>query len=111
MTIKKFAFIFILVWNCSVMADEAFVVLEFNSSRQLSDSSSYTVLPGDTLGRIVALFYGNSINQNHLFGQIVANNPKSFVNGDPNRLLSGSTLNLPNSGSAIGGQVDDIYFF
>ena len=111
MSNKKLALILILAWNCSVTADEAFVVFEFNSSKQVYESSSYTVRPGDTLGRIVASIYGSSINQNHLFGQIVANNPNSFVNGDPNRLLSGSTLNLPSGVSEIGGRGDEIYFF
>ena len=111
MSIKQLAVILIVASNLSATADEAFVVFEFNPNGQRTGSSSYTVLPGDTLGRIVASIYGKSINQNRLFGEIVANNPNSFVNGDPNRLLSGSTLNLPNSGSEHGGQGDEIYFF
>ena len=111
MSIKRLAVILIVASNLSATADEAFVVFEFNSNEQWTGSSSYTVLPGDTLSRIVASIYGKSINQSRLFGEIVANNPNSFVNGDPNRLLSGSTLNLPNSDSEHGGQGDEIYFF
>jgi len=111
MNTKTLALILILPWTGSATADEAFVVFEFSSSKQVDGSSSYTVRPGDTLGRIVASFYGSSINQNQLFGQIVAKNPNSFVNGDPNRLLSGSTLNLPNGDSENRGLGDEIYFF
>ena len=111
MTLRKLALILVIAWNCPVTADEAFVVFEFHSNGQPSGSSNYIVLPGDTLGRIVYSFYGKSVNQTRLFDEIVANNPNSFVNGDPNRLLSGSTLYLPNSGSEIGGRGDEIYFF
>jgi len=46
-----------------------------------------------------------------LFMQIVAQNPRAFVGGDPNRLLSGVVLNLSGSGSASGNSRDEIYFF
>ena len=111
MSVKNWFLAFIFACGCSASADEAFVVFEFNSYSRSYASSSYSVLPGDTLGQIVNSIYGKSANRKHLFGEIVANNPNSFVNGDPNRLLSGTTLNLPKSGSTHGDGRDDIYFF
>lgn len=94
-------------------ADEAFVVLEYNadarSERVMDDG--YLVQPGDTLARIVARHYGPVADPKKIFMQIVAQNPRAFVGGDPNRLLSGVLLNLSWSGSASGNSRDEIYFF
>ena len=48
-----------------LLADEAFVVLEYNSSAILRSGSSggYLVQPGDTLARIVSQHYGYLPNQ------------------------------------------------
>ena len=96
-----------------LLADEAFVVLEYNSSASLRSGSSggYLVQPGDTLARIVSQHYGYVPNQQDVFRQIVEQNPRAFVGGNPNRLLSGVTLNLSGSGSASGNISDEIYFF
>jgi len=94
-------------------ADEAFVVIEYNSFTGFTRESSggYLVQPGDTLVRIVAQHYGHVADQHDIFQQIVAQNPSAFVGGDPNRLLSGVVLNLSGSGSASGNSRDEIYFF
>ena len=96
-----------------LFADEAFVVLEYNSSTSLRSGSrgGYLVQPGDTLARIVSQHYGHLPNQQDVFRQIVEQNPRAFVGGNPNRLLSGATLNLSGSGSASGNISDEIYFF
>ena len=97
----------------SSLADEAFVILEYNSSTISvgTNSGGYLVQPGDTLAHIVAQHYGYVANQQELFRQIVAQNPRAFIAGNPNRLLSGVTLNLSGSGSALGNGRDEIYFF
>ena len=94
-------------------AEEAFVVLEYNSyaGSEGAMGDGYLVQPGDTLARIVARHYGSVADPQELFMQIVAQNPRAFVGGDPNRLLSGIVLNLSGSGSASGNRRDEIYFF
>ena len=94
-------------------ADEAFVVFEYNSyaGSEGTIGDGYLVQPGDTLARIVARHYGSAADPRELFMQIVAQNPRAFVGGDPNRLLSGVILNLSGSGSASGNSRDEIYFF
>ena len=94
-------------------ADEAFVVFEYNSSASSGGATGdrYLVQPGDTLARIVVRHYGRVADQQELFQQIVAQNPRAFVGGDPNRLLSGVLLNLSGSGSTSGNSRDEIYFF
>ena len=94
-------------------ADEAFVVIEYNSFTGFTRESSggYLVQPGDTLARIVAQHYGHVADQQDIFQQIVAQNPRAFVGGDPNRLLSGVVLNLSGSGNTSGNSRDEIYFF
>ena len=94
-------------------AEEAFVVLEYNSyaGSEGAMGDGYLVQPGDTLARIVARHYGRVADPHELFMQIVAQNPRAFVGGDPNRLLSGVLLNLTGPGSTSGNSQDEIYFF
>ena len=94
-------------------ADEAFVVLEYNSyaGSEVAMGDGYLVQPGDTLARIVSRHYGRVADPQELFMQRVAQNPRAFVGGNPNRMLSGVVLNLSGSGSASGNSRDEIYFF
>ena len=94
-------------------ADEGFVVLEYRSMQHgsIGTDGYYRVQPGDTLAKIVALHYNQTGNRDELFREIVAANPRAFVGSNPDRLLSGSVLNIPSSGSSSGGKRDDIYFF
>ena len=96
-----------------LFADEAFVVLEYNSSTSLRSGSrgGYLVQPGDTLAGIIEQHYGYVPNQKELFRQIVEQNPRAFVGGNPNRLLSGMTLSLSGARSASENNRDEIYFF
>ena len=94
-------------------ADEAFVVLQYNSyaGSEGTMGNGYLVQSGDTLARIVARHYGRVADPQEIFMQIVAQNPRAFVGGDPNRLLSGVLLNLTGPGSTSGNSQDEIYFF
>ena len=96
-----------------LIADEAFVVLEYhlNALTTGSNSGSYVVQPGDTLARIVKQHYGDVANPQDLYGQIVALNPRAFVGGNPNKLLSGVTLSLSGSQVIIRNRRDEIFFF
>jgi len=111
--LPAFCLILTLLSPRHLWADEAFVVLEYNSftGSTGASSGSYLVQPGDTLARIVAQHYGHVADQQDIFQQIVAQNPRAFVGGDPNRLLSGVVLNLSGSGSVSGNSRDEIYFF
>ena len=94
-------------------AEEGFVVLEYRSMQHGSTGIGgyYRVQPGDTLAKIVARFYNQSGNQRSLFDQIVSQNPRAFIGSNPNRLLSGSILNMPGFKNSSGNRRDDIYFF
>ena len=97
----------------SAAAEEGFVVLEYRSMQHRSTGVSgyYRVQPGDTLAKIVARHYNQSGNQKNLFNKIVSQNPRAFIGSDPNRLLSGSILNMPGFENSSGNRRDDIYFF
>ena len=49
------------------------------------------------LGRIVAVLEPNQGKRQALMEQIVFLNPQAFVNADPNRMLAGATLKLPDT--------------
>lgn len=102
-----------LIGSHPLLGDEAFVVLEYNSSATAKGTSGfgYLVQPGDTLAGIVAKHYGRAANHKDVFKQIVAQNPRAFVGNNPNRLISGATLNLSGSGYTSGNSGDEIYFF
>ena len=111
--LSALGFISALLSTQFLLADEAFVVLEYNSPASLRSGSGggYLVQPGDNLARIVSQHYGYLPNQQDVFRQIVEQNPHAFVGRNPNRLLSGVILNLSGSGSASGSISDEIYFF
>jgi Tfp pilus assembly protein FimV len=94
-------------------ADEGFVVLEYRSTQHGSSGNGvyYRVQPGDTLAKIVAQHYDQGGNRDELFRQIISTNPRAFIGSDPDRLLSGSVLNMPSFGASSGNRRDDIYFF
>ena len=99
--------------STTVNADEGFVVLEHRTMQHGSTGAGgyYRVQPGDTLAKIVAVHYKQYENQRNLFNQIVSQNPRAFIGSDPNRLLSGSILNMPGFQNSSGNRRDDIYFF
>jgi pilus assembly protein FimV len=102
-----------LLSTSNAVADEGFVVLEYRSMQHGSGGNVgyYRVQPGDTLAKIVARHYDQGGNRDELFRQIISTNPRAFIGSDPDRLLSGSVLNMPGSGTSSGNRRDDIYFF
>ena len=102
----------LLVSAAPAIAQEPFVVLEYRSGNSATvDASTHRVRRGETLAMIVAKYYGRSAVGRQMFEQIVQSNPKAFVGGNPNRLLSGVVLHLPGSDTGGGGRGDYIYFF
>lgn len=58
----------------------------------------HDVQPGETLGEIAAgLLPGNPRLQQKLMQEIIVMNPRAFINGNPDRLIAGRRLWLPNS--------------
>lgn len=62
----------------------------------VSQGEIYRVRNGDTLWDIAAALDSNRVNRWRLMDQIVAANPQAFVNGNPDRLVSGAELQLPD---------------
>ena len=113
MKLLKIFSLFLALSSGTGTADEAFVVLEYQSMQHGSSGPGeyYRVQPGDTLAKIVARHYNQTGNRDALFREIVSANPRAFVGSDPDHLLSGSVLNIPGSVSSSGYRRDDIYFF
>ena len=96
-----------------LLADEAFVVLEYSSQAFSTGANNggYVVQPGDTLAHVVAQHFGNVENPQDLYREIVALNPRAFVGDNPNKLLSGVTLNLSGAGVIQRNSRDEIFFY
>jgi len=61
-------------------------------------AGEYTVRPGDSLDVIIKKAYGNSlIRKDMLRKAFVAKNPSGFRNANPNWLLAGVILQIPNA--------------
>ena len=56
----------------------------------------WTVEQSQWLGRIVAVLEPDQGKRQALMEQIVFLNPQAFINADPNRMLAGATLKLPD---------------
>lgn len=67
-----------------------------NRRPDVSQGEVYRVRNGDTLWDIAAALDSNRANRWRLMDQIVAANPRAFINGNPDRLISGAELQLPN---------------
>ena len=113
-----YVLIAITILAAKAKADEPFVVLEYNSfplknelNHGTSNQSHYRVQPGDSLAGIVVKMYGKAHNNSTIFSKIVADNPHAFPSQNPNKMLSGVTITLPNVGMSGLGIHDKIYFF
>jgi len=67
----------------------------------VSTRTTYEVMPGDTLSTIVARIEDRSIALWPAVEKIFAANPRAFIDNDPNRLMAGYELVIPDlNGSA-----------
>jgi len=105
------ALILLLIVFGPAYADEPFIVLQNNSETGYDRAETYKVKRGDTLAKIVARFYPNNTGRAELFRQIVSNNPHAFLRMNPNMLLAGKVLKIPNASGMGQDRGDDIYFF
>jgi hypothetical protein len=63
-----------------------------------SGRTTYVVKPGDTLDKVIALNYADSLIKTEVLKkELMAMNPGAFGKGNPKILLSGVTLKLPNT--------------
>ena len=104
------ALIFLFLGFGPAHAIEPFIVLQNNSDSSYASSEKYRVRRGDTLAKIVARFYPNNTGRTELFRQIVADNPHAFLRMNPNMLLAGKVLKMPNTRDMGQDRGDDIYF-
>lgn len=57
---------------------------------------------GDTLGQIVETYYaGSGVNKRFLAQVIVSKNPAAFRRGNPNWMMAGTTLKMPDGGDLV----------
>jgi len=67
-----------------------------NPSASDSASSTYVIKPGDTLDKVIAMYFADSIVKTEVLRkEVMAMNPGAFSKGNPKMLLSGVTLKLP----------------
>lgn len=60
------------------------------------------VKSGDTLGQIVETYYaGSGLNKRFLAQVIVSKNPAAFRRGNPNWMMAGATLKLPDGSDLV----------
>ncbi len=61
-------------------------------------SGDYRVQSGDSLSKIAdTLVRGTDVSRQQMMQWLLANNPRAFINGDPNRLMAGVRLTLPEN--------------
>ena len=66
------------------------------------------VQTGDTLSALVRRHYPSGVGGPALFDAIVAANPHAFRDGNPDLLLAGARLNLPDPAPAVDGPVSRV---
>lgn len=66
----------------------------------ISDSVRYRVQPGDSLSMIAQRIENRPIGLWEAVGVIFDANPDAFIDNDPNKLMAGSWLEIPDFGSA-----------
>jgi Tfp pilus assembly protein FimV len=60
------------------------------------------VKSGDTLGQIVETYYaGSGVNKDFLAQVIVSKNPTAFRRGNPNWMMAGAALRLPEGSDLV----------
>lgn len=68
-----------------------------SSAAEARSSGVWTVESGQWLGRIVAALESDPAKRARLMEEIVFLNPQAFINADPNRMLAGADLKLPDA--------------
>jgi len=58
--------------------------------------SEYRVQTGDTVSAIVARIAGRAVSLGSAISLLVAANPDAFIDGNPDRLIAGSVLSIPD---------------
>ena len=67
-----------------------------------SSGNMLRVKSGDTLGKIIESYYaGSGVNKRFLAQVIVSKNPAAFRRGNPNWMMAGATLKLPDGSDLV----------
>ena len=100
---KKVTALFIILVSLSqfnVSNAEDVLYSRSNGYTMEQNYESYKIKKGETLNRIIRRELKLQKNLNNVAIKIVRQNPRSFPTRDKNFMLSGTTLNLSNLGSA-----------
>jgi len=65
-----------------------------------ADNADIMVSPGDSASKLLEPFMNGEVSMDQMLMALLRNNPKSFINGNVNLLLSGSTLKVPSASTA-----------
>jgi len=101
----------LLVLLLSAKAQEPFVLLcTTDCAGTGAPSRHYTIAPGENLLGILRQYRYRATGLQSVVAQVVQDNPRAFLGGDPNRMVAGQTLILPD---IVGGPTapDSIYVF
>lgn len=101
----------LLVLPQTAKAQEPFVLLcTTDCFGTVAPSQHHIIAPGENLLSILRQYRYGSTDLQSVVAQVVQDNPRAFLRGDPDRMLAGQTLILPD---IVGGPTvpDDIYLF
>ena len=65
-----------------------------------ADNADIVVSPGDSASKLMEPFVDEGVSMDQMLMALLRNNPKSFINGNVNLLVSGSTLKVPSASTA-----------
>jgi Tfp pilus assembly protein FimV len=94
------------------LAQEPWVTLYTTNSPESMQGQDmkHVVARGETLLGVLNSRYDGTEHMQQLVGQVVADNPRAFHGGSPDRMIEGQTLILPAAHQGPTA-ADDIYLF
>jgi Tfp pilus assembly protein FimV len=94
------------------LAQEPWVSLYTASSPESmrGNNMQHVIARGETLLGVLNSRYNEAAHMQQLIRQVVADNPRAFRGGSPDRMIAGQTLTLPTA-RQDPTTADDIYLF
>lgn len=92
-------------------AQEPWVLLCMaDCSETVASGQHHTIAPGENLLGVLRQYRYGSAGLQSVIAQVVQDNPRAFLRGDPDRMVAGQTLILPEADS-FPTVPDHIYLF
>lgn len=109
---RAFLFLFALVLlSAPARAQQPWILLHTAESPEApAPTQHHVIAPGESLFGILRQLHGGRAGLQSLIQRVVQDNPHAFQRGDPNRMIAGQTLILPDT-SAPPTEPDAIYHF